>query len=195
MPLRITRWNGDKIIARPQRILKDFGPVLAEETKKQISTVQFDWPVGTLRFTSLFMGGSANGAIGALSPPTTKAGARNTKSFKTKTQSKKVQGRGVYIPKGLRDVVDTGELLRSQTAPKITADGGLSVLTIGWTAPYAGLVLRGGDYGSYVNVRGEVVTPGQRPGRDWITPALEALPFLDFFTVRWAQLAQGRGGA
>jgi len=48
---------------------------------------------------------------------------------------------GKFVPAGLRDIVDTGTLLRSQSAPQLTKN----TLTIRWSAPYSGEVLRG-DY-------------------------------------------------
>jgi hypothetical protein len=90
---------------------------------------------------------------------------------------------GQFVPAGLRDIVDTGQLLNSQTAPQVTDDGGLSVMTIRWTAPYSGEVLRGGYLVG--TVRNNYVAPG----RDWITPALKQQPFAPFFASRWRQLA------
>jgi hypothetical protein len=94
-------------------------------------------------------------------------------------------GVGVYVAPGLRDILDTGELRNSQQAPQIQNNQ----LSIEWTAPYSGVVLRGGDYGSYTTPTGERVKVGERPGRDWITPALQAQPVLPFFVGRWRALA------
>lgn len=90
---------------------------------------------------------------------------------------------GQFVPAGLRDIVDTGELLNSQTPPEITSGAGYARLKIGWTAPYSGEVLRGG----YLigTVRNNYVAPG----RNWITPALRNKPLLPFFTQRWKALA------
>lgn len=90
---------------------------------------------------------------------------------------------GQFIPAGLRDIVDTGQLLNSQTPPQVTSNGSLSVLSIRWTAPYSGEVLRGGYLVG--TVRNNYVAPG----RDWITPALREQPFGKFFANRWRQLA------
>lgn len=90
---------------------------------------------------------------------------------------------GQFIPAGLRDIVDTGQLLNSQTPPQVTANGSLSVLSIRWTAPYSGEVLRGGYLVG--TVRNNYVAPG----RDWITPALREQPFGKFFANRWRQLS------
>jgi hypothetical protein len=146
MPLRIVRWNADRILKRPARILKDFGPRIAFQTQQEISKDQFKWPVATRR---------KNGRL---------------------------------VPAGLRDIVDTGTLLNSQTTPEVTSDGALSALSIRWTAPYSGEVLRGGY------LIGTVRNSYVAPERDWITPALREQPFLPFFQQRWTQLANGAGG-
>jgi hypothetical protein len=80
-----------------------------------------------------------------------------------------------------RDIVDTGTLLNSQTAPQVQGN----TLTIRWTAPYSRTLLE--DHvqkrsnGSYI-----------APGRDWITPALREKPLLPFLVERWQQLASGQ---
>jgi hypothetical protein len=61
-----------------------------------------------------------------------------------------------------------------------------NTLTIRWTAPYSGEVLREGyvhkrTNGSYID-----------PGRDCITPALRENPLLPFLVERWQQLASGQ---
>jgi hypothetical protein len=94
---------------------------------------------------------------------------------------------GVYVDAGLRDIIDTGRLRNSQQAP-VVKNG---QLTIAWTAPYAGLILKGGVFEQYINPAGRQVTPGNRPGRNWIGAALEAQPPLPFFVRRWREL----GGA
>lgn len=131
------------------------------------------------------MRGEPSAYGGRFSPPTTQAGALNTSRFKNATSKRVFEGEGILIPAGKRDAVDTGTLLESQTAPVVTTSGALSVMTIRWTAPYAATVLYGGDYGSYVNVKGRVVNVGQKPGRDWISPAFRAQPFVPFFVARW----------
>lgn len=94
---------------------------------------------------------------------------------------------GVFVPAGLRDILDTGALRDSQQAPQVQKN----VLSIEWAAPYSGVVLRGGNYGSYTNPLGQDVQVGDRPGRDWITPAFEAQPPLPFFVKRWKELSGG----
>ena len=156
--LELKEWNAEKLLARSTQILEDFAPIIAEEARRQVSLVQFDWDRGTLRFRSL----------GGLGTP-------------------RRDGKGVYVPTGKRDIVDTGALRDSQQAPVIQGN----TLTITWNAPYSGVVLRGGDYGSYTNPLGkEYQGPNVRPGRDWITPALRKQDPLVFFTLRWRELAR-----
>lgn len=155
---RITAWHANKLLRRVPAILDEYGPVIAEETKRQIATQKWDWDRKTLRFLSRFQSGTPN------------------------------QKGGVLIAPGLRDIVDTGNLLRSQTPPVVTSSVGRARLQIEWTAPYSGLVLQGGDFGSYVNVVGQIVKPGVRPGRNWIRDALLQKPLLPFFVERWRQL-------
>lgn len=90
--------------------------------------------------------------------------------------TRRKSGRVVGSP---RDIVDTGELLNSQSAPEVQG----STLTIRWTAPYSRQVLEGG----YVvgTLRNNYVA---KP-RDWITPALRNRPFVAFFVKRWGELA------
>ena len=85
---------------------------------------------------------------------------------------------GRDVPKGLRDIVDTGTLLRSQTAPQITSNS----LTIRWAAPYSGDVLRGGFLVG--NTRSAYIAPS----RDWITPVLKAEAPLRFFASEWRKI-------
>ena len=186
MQFKVTEWHGDALLAKPAAILEAYGPVIAEELKQQIATVQFPWEWSTLRFTSLYMKGEPE-ASGRFSPPTTAAGARNTLSFKRDTQARKYVGSGVHIKPGKRDAVDTGALQASQSAPQVMQLEAGAQLQIVWNAPYSGLVLRGGDYGSYTNVKGQLVKVGTRPKRDWITPALAAQPFAPFFKQMWKQ--------
>ena len=83
------------------------------------------------------------------------------------------------VPAGLRDIVDTGRLLNSQTPPEVSSN----VLTITWTAPYSKAVLLGGY--TVESSRGNYVAPG----RDWITPALRQKPLLPYLVDRWNALA------
>ena len=158
--LVIKQWNADLLVQRSTRILEDYAPIIAEEARTQIKTVKWNWPNSTLRFKSLFMGG---------------------KTVRTSF------GTGVVIPRGDRDIVDTGKLLASQQAP-LVANGRL---TITWTAPYAMQVLRGSYPDPYISpISLDVVpAPGKKPPRNWIEAAFEAQPPLPFFVQRWRQLA------
>lgn len=156
--MKIIKWNADKILKKPARVLANYGPVISEETHRQMATVQFDWGYDTLRFTSLLMGGIPN-----------------------------PKG-GVIVYAGKRDAVDRGRLMDSITQPQVTTNAGASVLLIKWLAPYAAKVLYGGVYGEYVNPEGDTVDVGLRPGRDWITPALKQQPLLPYFVQQWRAL-------
>ena len=89
---------------------------------------------------------------------------------------------GRLVKAGKRDIVDTGELLNSQTPAEV--EGG--TLTIRWGAPYSLEVLEGGD------LVGTLRNYYVGPGRDWITPALREKPLLPFLVERWQQLASGQ---
>ena len=97
------------------------------------------------------------------------------------------QGKGVFVPKGLRDISDRGRLAESQVPPVVSGN----TLSIAWTAPYAKLVQTGGTYPSYINPEGTEVGQRVRPGRDWITKAIEAKPLKPFFVEKWRELAGG----
>jgi len=83
------------------------------------------------------------------------------------------------VPRGERDIVDTGKLLNSQGPPEVQKNR----LTIQWTAPYSKAVLQGGY--TVESSRGNYLAPG----RDWITPALRERPLLPYLVQRWNQLA------
>jgi hypothetical protein len=159
--LELREWNAEKLLARSTQILEDFAPIIAAEAKTQITTVKWDWPNSTLRFRSLFQGG---------------------KTVKTK------YGTGVLIPKGQRDIVDTGFLLSSQQAPQVSGNS----LSIVWTAPYAGEVLRGQYPDPYFSpISRKLIGPvGPKPPRNWIEGAFQAQPPRRFFVARWKELAQ-----
>ena len=159
--LTLTEWNAEKLLARSTQILEDFAPVIAAEAKTQITTVKWSWPTSTPRFRSLFQGG---------------------KTVKTK------YGTSVIVPKGQRDIVDTGFLLSSQQAPQVSGNS----LSIVWTAPYAGEVLRGQYPDPYFSpISRKLVGPvGPKPARNWIEGAFQAQPPRRFFVARWKELAQ-----
>lgn len=85
---------------------------------------------------------------------------------------------GEEVPAGLRNIVDTGELLSSQSPPVITTNR----LRISWGASYSQAVLEGGY------LVGSVRDFYVAPERDWITPALEAQPLLPYFVSKWKEL-------
>jgi len=89
-----------------------------------------------------------------------------------------------------RDIVDTGELLNSATAPAVRSGQRGPRLQIKWTAPYAKAVQEGG----YLigSVRANYVAPG----RDWIAKTYKQLkvggerPFMPYVLQRWKSLAK-----
>ena len=85
---------------------------------------------------------------------------------------------GKFVPAGRRDIVDTVMLLNSQSAPRITENS----LTISWSAPYSGAVLYGGF------LVGTLRDAYIAPGRDWITPVVQAEPPLQFFIKEWRKI-------
>ena len=90
---------------------------------------------------------------------------------------------GTLVRKGDRDIVDTGNFLRSQRREYPDA----TTLRFTWDAKskggfmYAGLILTGGQIGN----RGAAIK-----GRNWIKPALEAHPLNEFFIRKWRELAR-----
>jgi hypothetical protein len=41
--LRVTEWNAERLLGRSTQILEEFAPIIAEETRRQIQLVQYDW--------------------------------------------------------------------------------------------------------------------------------------------------------
>jgi hypothetical protein len=81
-----------------------------------------------------------------------------------------------------RDIVDTGDFMRSQIRQPINSNA--TMLTYAWG---------GGRYG--VNYAGYILAgvPVKRyPGRDWIRPALDRHPLDTFFAATWQRLAGTR---
>lgn len=97
-------------------------------------------------------------------------------------QTRRKNGSVVDSP---RNIVDTGKFLSSQ---RRNFDG-RTTITFTWDArskdgfPYAPLILTG-----YTTNRGTIVS--EVPGRDWIKPALDALPLDKFFAEQWRRLAR-----
>ncbi len=157
--VQIKSWNAEKLLGRSTQILEDFAPIIAEEARRQITTVKWSWPNPTVRFRSLYQGG---------------------------TTVRSTRGTGVLIPAGKRDIVDTGSLLSSQQAPQIsgkslsirwTAPYAAEVLRGSYPDPYFSPITR--------NV---VPAPGDKPPRNWISAALVQQPPLPFFVRRWREL-------
>lgn len=97
---------------------------------------------------------------------------------------------GRRVAPGKRDIVDTGEFINSQTDPKVgESDTGVN-LTIAWTASYAKDIFYGLEV-EFVTRDGGFYSL-DLPGRDWITPALQQLPFDQYFVQRWGEI-EGRG--
>lgn len=99
---------------------------------------------------------------------------------------------GEFVREGDRNIIDTGELMNSATAPAVTAGARGAQLRIAWTAPYAKEVQEGGYV---VGERGRSYTA---PGRDWIANTYAQLlpgrerPFLPYLVQRWQSLASGK---
>lgn len=158
--VRFNQWNAPKLIKKVAATLEKAGAVYLEETTLQISNPVWNWDWETLRAESLLLGG------------------------------KREPGKpGVIVGTGRRDIVDTGRLLDSVTRPTVTATTGEAVLRISWTAPYAKKVLGGGVYGTYVNVRGQIVNVGRRPARNWIKAAYAPKPPARVFADIWRSSA------
>ena len=85
---------------------------------------------------------------------------------------------GEEVPRGIRNIVDTGDLAKSQ-GPSVVAK---NKLTITYGADYSKAVLEGGY------VVGTVLTFYVAPERDWITPALNNQPLLPYFVAKWKEL-------
>lgn len=97
---------------------------------------------------------------------------------------------GRRVAPGKRDIVDKGKFIDSQTDPTVSeSDSGVN-LTIGWTASYAKDIFYGEEV-EFVTRDGGFYSL-ELPGRDWITPALEAQPFGSYFVQRWNEI-EGRG--
>lgn len=101
-----------------------------------------------------------------------------TVQFSWPRQTRRRNGSTVGSP---RDIVDTGNFLRSQRRDYPDA----TTLRFTWDAKsdkgfmYAGIILTG-----YTTSKGTPV-----PGRNWIKPALDKFPLNEFFIRKWRQLA------
>lgn len=101
-----------------------------------------------------------------------------TVQFSWPRKTKRRNGQEVGSP---RDIVDLGGFLRSQRRDRPSA----TELRFTWDAksdkgfPYAPLILTG-----YTTDKGTLV-----PGRNWIKPALQAVPLERYFADEWKKLA------
>lgn len=159
--LRFVEWKPERILDRVVDTLEQAGPVYTEATILQMSNPIWGWSWDTRRRVSLLMGGTRQ------------------------------QGRpGVVVRAGRRDIVDTGRLLDSITAPKVVREKDSVTLQIEWKAPYSGRVLIGGDYGTYTPPgQKDSVSMPRRPARNWIEAAIQSKPPLEVFSNIW------RGGS
>lgn len=157
MSIVFTEWKPDRIFDRVADTLQEAGPVYTEATLLQMSNPIWNWQWDTRRRVSLLMGGETQNGVP-----------------------------GVVVRAGRRDIVDTGFLLDSITAPRVERTPDSIKLMIEWKAPYSGRVLAGGDYGSYTppGQADKVDLPG-RPARNWIQAAYESRPPLQVFTNIW----------
>jgi hypothetical protein len=90
---------------------------------------------------------------------------------------------GKFVPAGLRDIVDTGTLVKSQSLPKVALQGAEVQLKIEWTAPYSKQVLEGGY------LIGTMRNAYLAPGRDWISPAIKTTDPLGYIQRRFNKLS------
>lgn len=95
-----------------------------------------------------------------------------TEQFSWPGETRRRNGSTVTSP---RDIVDTGAFLRSQRRRRIN----LTTIRFDWGGSggvtYAGAIYQG--------------IPGRNyPARDWIKPALDALPIGEFFAREWRRL-------
>jgi len=95
-----------------------------------------------------------------------------TEQFSWPRKTRRRNGSTVTSP---RDIVDTGAFLRSQRRRRIN----LTTIRFEWGGSggvtYAGSIYQG--------------IPGRNyPARDWIKPALDALPIGEFFAREWRRL-------
>jgi hypothetical protein len=98
-----------------------------------------------------------------------------TEQFSWPGETRRRNGETVTSP---RDIVDTGAFLRSQRRRRIN----LTTIRFEWGGSggvtYAGYIYQG--------------IPGKAyPARDWIKPALDALPIGSFFVKEWTRLEKG----
>jgi hypothetical protein len=95
-----------------------------------------------------------------------------TEQFSWPGETRRRNGSTVTSP---RDIVDTGAFLRSQRRRRIN----LTTIRFDWGGSggvtYAGAIYQG-------------IPSRKYPARDWIKPALDALPIGEFFAREWRRL-------
>jgi hypothetical protein len=103
---------------------------------------------------------------------------KNITSLRSRRRILGQQGGKPYVVVGSpRNIVDSGDFLKSQERIRSTSP---TELRFRWNAPYASSILNGFEGGS-----GAVYK-----GRNWIKPALEAVPLDQFFADQWKALAR-----
>lgn len=151
---KLTKWTGPELIRRVPKIVTLYGKVMDQQFKEEIKDEQFNWPNETKRYGKLL----------------------RTTNLKKRAKIKAEQGgkpyKTVFSP---RDIVDSGDFLRSQNRETLSP----TELRFSWTTPYANLIFNG-----YTLNSGYVAPP-----RNWIKPALEKQPLDAFFREQWARLA------
>jgi hypothetical protein len=150
---KLTGWNANQLKLRVPAILTAYDKVIYPQFKEEIQKKQFEWPRETRRYGRLL---------------------RATNLRKRAKIMAEQGGRPYTVAGSPRDIVDSGDFMRSQERIRSSA----TQLTYRWNAPYAALVLTG-----YETSRGTIV-----PGRDWIKPALDAIPLDQFFADQWRRL-------
>jgi hypothetical protein len=102
-----------------------------------------------------------------------------TTNLRTRARIRSAQGGLPYVTVGSpRNIVDSGAFLRSQKRNRVNQ----TTIRFTWgdqkAVTYAGSIFQG--------------IPGKNyPSRDWIKPALDALPIGLFFVREWARLSRG----
>lgn len=152
---KLTGWNSKQLLNRIPAILTAYDKVIYPQFKEEIQKQQFSWPNETRRYGKLL----------------------RATSLKARAKIRAEQGGLPYTTAGTtRDIVDSGDFLRSQERVRPANAG--TTLIYRWNAPYAALILTG-----YETSSGRVM-----PARNWIKPALEARPLDAFFAQQWARL-------
>jgi hypothetical protein len=151
---KITGFRADQLKIRGPEILTRYAKALDDQFKAEIKDPQFNWPRTTRRYGALL----------------------NATNLKTRAKIRASQDGRPYRTVGSpRDIVDSGNFLRSQTRTRVSA----TQIKFQW----------GGAYG--VNYAG-IILEGKTgyPPRDWIKPGLDAVPLEQFFARAWARLAK-----